>query len=229
MISRKWSPCSSDYQTCNHALTWGKSISRLANLVLRSPLKLSHKWTSSAGNCRFLRLQISLVVRPPAWTLMTGLHCCVWLFYSLSQNTTVLRLMQRFVEQRRGSLCPLVAGRDVDAFWRIGRGAAEVTFPDTRAGRQSSPIGSPLNNYEAVLIPDHNEATGVHHRSSPDVNGGDNRLICRKINKYGWKLRLPAYKEEGDTLPCKAFKWKIITILKESVCVVYLLFRQHFS
>lgn len=144
-------------------------------------------------------------------------------------NTTVLRLMQRFVEQRRGSLCPLVAGRDVDAFWRIGRGAAEVTFADTRAGRQSSPIGSPLNNYEAVLIPDHNEATGVHHRSSPDVNGGDNRLICRKINKYGWKLRLPAYKEEGDTLPCKAFKWKIITILKESVCVVYLLFRQHFS
>lgn len=176
-----------------------------------------------------LRLQISLVVRPPAWTLMTGLHCCLWFFYSLSQNTTVLRLMQRFVEQRRGSLCPLVAGRDVDAFWRIGRGAAEVTFADARAGRQSSPIGSPLNNYEAVLIPDHNEATGVHHRSSPDVNGGDNRLICRKINKYGWKLRLPAYKEEGDTLPCKAFKWKIITILKESVCVVYLLFRQHFS
>lgn len=67
-----------------------------------------------------------------------------------------------------------------------GSAAAQQRSPSlTRAGRQSSPIGSPLNNYEAVLIPDHNEATGVHHRSSPDVNGGDNRLICRKINKYG--------------------------------------------
>lgn len=175
-----------------------------------------------------LRLQISLVVRPPAWTLMTGLHCCVWLFYSLSQTPLY------------SGWCNALSNKGEEVFvrlWQVetwmrfeGSAAAQQRSPSlTRAGRQSSPIGSPLNNYEAVLIPDHNEATGVHHRSSPDVNGGDNRLICRKINKYGWKLRLPAYKEEGDTLPCKAFKWKIITILKESVCVVYLLFRQHFS
>ena len=67
-----------------------------------------------------------------------------------------------------------------------GSATAQQRSPSlTRAlGRQSSPIGSLLNNYEAVLIPDHNEATGVHHRSAPDVNGSDNQLICRKINKY---------------------------------------------
>lgn len=227
MISRKWSPCSFGDLTCNHVLTWGKSISRLAITSC-----VPH-WSSHTNE----HLQ-----QETAGFALADLSCFSASSVDLNDRLALLRVaffihsLKHHCTQVDATLCRTKARKSLSACGRSRCGCilkdrprhSRGHLPWHAHGRQSSPIGLLLNNYEAALIPDRNEATGVHHRSSHDVNGGDNRLICRKINKYSWKLRLSAYKE-GNTLPCKAFKWKIITLLKESVCVAYLLFRQHFS